>query len=129
VALVAVSAAVHTTTAMWFAVLVGVALVVSDPRWRRIAIPAAIVGAVVAAWAVLAGPMRGRLVVMDGIWLQAVASKDSLFATEWPLSAWAVNLGTFGLLWAAYRYRSGAARRAPKSAAWCGAPRRSSRCS
>ena len=110
VTLVAVSAAVHTTTAMWFAALVGVALVVTDPRWRRIAIPAALVGAAVAGWAVLAGPMRGRLVVMDAIWLQAVASKDSLFATEWPLSAWAVNLGTLGLLWVAYRFRAGRGR-------------------
>jgi len=107
VALVAVSAAVHTTTAIWFAVLVGVALVATDARWRRIAIPGALAGAAVATWAVLAGPMRGRLVVMDAIWLQAVASKDSLFATEWPLSAWAVNLGTLGLLWIAYRFRRG----------------------
>jgi len=106
VALVAVAAAVHTTTAMWFAVLVGVALVVSEPPWRRVAIPAAVMAAALAAWAVLAGPLRGRLVVMDEIWLQAVASKDSLFATEWPLSAWAINLGTFGLLWAAYRFRA-----------------------
>jgi hypothetical protein len=106
VALIALAAAVHTTTALWFALLVGVALVVSDPRWRRVAIPAAIVATAVAAWAVAAGPLRGRLVVMDGVWLQAVASKDSLFATEWPLSAWAVNLGTLGLLWAACRYRA-----------------------
>ncbi|HEX5635423.1 MAG TPA: hypothetical protein VFX50_19405 [Gemmatimonadales bacterium] len=105
VALVAVAAAVHSTTAMWFAVLVGAALVVSEPWWRRVAVPAALLGAAVAAWAVVAGPLRGRLVVMDDIWLQAVASKDSLFATEWPLSAWAINLGTLGLLWAAYRFR------------------------
>jgi hypothetical protein len=106
VALIAVAAAVHTTTALWFAVLVGVALVVSEPRWRRMAVPAAAVGAAVAAWAVLAGPLSGRLVVMDDLWLQAVASKDSLFANEWPLDAWAVNLGTLGLLWVAYRYRT-----------------------
>jgi hypothetical protein len=106
VLLVGVAAAVHTTTALWFAVLVGVALVVTEPWWRRVAIPAGLIGAAVAAWAVLVGPLRGRLVVMDDLWLQAVASKDSLFATEWPLSAWAVNLGTLGLLWAAYRFRA-----------------------
>jgi hypothetical protein len=105
VALVAVAAAVHSTTALWFAVLLGAALVVSEPWWRRVAIPAAVIGAAVAGWAVLAGPLRGRLVVMDDIWLQAVASKDSLFATEWPLAAWATNLGTLGLLWVAYRFR------------------------
>jgi hypothetical protein len=106
VALVAVAATVHSTTALWFAVLIGAAMVVSEPRWRRVAIPAGIAGAAIAAWAVLAGPLRGRLVVMDGVWLQAVASKDSLFATEWPLSAWAVNLGSLGLLWLAYRFRA-----------------------
>jgi hypothetical protein len=106
VALIAVAAAVHVTTGLWFGVLVGVALVVSEPWWRRAAIPAAAVGAVVGTWAVVGGPLSGRLVVMDDIWLQAVAAKDSLFAHEWPLSAWAVNLGTLGLLWVAYRFRS-----------------------
>jgi hypothetical protein len=106
VLLVGAAAAVHTTTALWFAVLVGVALVVTEQWWRRVAIPAGVIGAAVAAWAMLAGPLRGRLVVMDDLWLQAVASKDSLFATEWPLSAWAVNLGTLGLLWVAYRFRA-----------------------
>ncbi|HET9269695.1 MAG TPA: hypothetical protein VFO31_16075 [Vicinamibacterales bacterium] len=106
VALIAVAAAVHATTGLWFAVLVGVALVVSEPWWRRAAIPAAVFGAAVAAWAVIAGPLSGRLVVMDDIWLQAVAAKDSLFANEWPISAWATNLGTLALLWVAYRFRS-----------------------
>ena len=106
VLLVAVAGAVHGTTAVWFAVVVGAALVVSEPWWRRVAIPAALAGAAVAGWAMLAGPLRGRLVVMDDLWLQAVASKDSLFATEWPLSAWAINLGTLGVLWLAYRFRA-----------------------
>jgi hypothetical protein len=106
VGLVAVAAAVHTTTALWFAVLLGVALVASEPWWRRLAVPADVAGVAGVAWAVMAGPLSGRLVVMDDIWLQAVASKDSLFANEWPASAWAVNLGTLGLLWLAYRYRA-----------------------
>ena len=106
VALVAIAAMIHGTTALWFAVLVGVALAVSDPWWRRIAIPGALLAIGIGAWAVLAGPLRGRLVVMDAVWLQAVASKDSLFANEWPLSAWATNLGTLALLWVAYRFRA-----------------------
>jgi hypothetical protein len=105
VALVALAGATHTTTGLWFAVLVGIALVVNDPWWRRIAVPGALVAAGVAAWALLAGPLRGRLVPMDDIWLQAVASKDSLFASEWPFSAWAANLGTLALLWGAHRFR------------------------
>jgi hypothetical protein len=105
IGLVAVAAAVHVTTGLWFALLVGAALVVSEPWWRRVAIPAAGVAVAVAGWAMLAGPLRDRLVVMDDVWLQAVASKDSLFATAWPASAWAVNLGTLGLMWVAYRFR------------------------
>ena len=106
VALVAVAAAVHTTTALWFAVLIGVALTVTDARWRRIAVPAELAALIIAGWALLAGPLRGRLVVMDDVWLRAVSSKDSLFATEWPISAWAINLGTLALLWVAFRFRA-----------------------
>jgi hypothetical protein len=42
---------------------------------------------------------------MDDIWLQAVASKDSLFATDWPVWAWAANIAFFGLLCWALRAR------------------------
>jgi hypothetical protein len=129
VMLVVAAAAVHNTTGLWFALLIGAAIVVLEPAWRRVAVPAAVAGAAVAVWALLAGPLRGRLVVMDDLWLQAVASKDSLFANEWPLSAWAVNLGT--LAWRG-QPTGGAARTdapAPRSARSSGAPPRSSRCS
>jgi len=114
VLLVALTAAIHTTTAIWFAALVGVALVVTDPWWRRVAIPLGLAGAAAGAWALLAGPLRDRLVVMDDIWLQAVAAKSSLFANDWPLSAWATNLGTFVLLWVAYRFRASRGRTTPE---------------
>jgi hypothetical protein len=39
---------------------------------------------------------------MDAIWLQAVATKDSLFADQWPVWAWLINLGTLAALWWAY---------------------------
>jgi hypothetical protein len=39
------------------------------------------------------------------LWLQAVATKDSLFASQWPVSAWIANLGLLGALWAAHTYR------------------------
>ena len=63
--------------------------------------------------AATAGPLRGSLQTMDATWLQAVSSKDSLFATQWPLWAWAANLGIFALLVWAYRVR---ARRAAATA-------------
>lgn len=106
VALVAAGAVIHVTTALWFAVLIGVALTVREPRLRPLA---AVGGAAAAAgllWAVTIGPLRTALVIMDDTWLQAVASKGSLFATAWPIWAWAANLGLLALLWWAHRART-----------------------
>ena len=92
VALVAAAAAIHVTTALWFAVLMGMALAVLDARLRRVVIAGAAAAAGVLIAAVAAGPLRGTMTTMDATWLQAVASKDSLFATQWPVWAWAANL-------------------------------------
>jgi hypothetical protein len=106
VALIGVSAVVHITTAMWFAVLIGVALAVLDARLRRLAVAGAGAAAAVLAWAATAGPLHAALVTMDEPWLQAVATKDSLFATDWPLWAWAANLGLLAVLWWMHRIRT-----------------------
>src|SRR5688572_23126968 len=105
-ALVAAAAAVHMTTALWFVVLIGFALMYLDPRWRRLGIVGGIAGLAFAAWAVLLGPMRASLATMDATWLAAVASKDSLFASQWPTWAWAANLALLGILWWAHRQRN-----------------------
>jgi hypothetical protein len=105
-ALVAVAAPVHVTTALWFAVLVGTALAILDPRLRRVVIAGAAVAGGVLLAAVAAGPLGGTLTAMDATWLQAVASKDSLFATQWPMWAWAANFAFFGLLVWAHRVRA-----------------------
>lgn len=111
VTLVAFCALVHVTTGLWFAVLIGVALAVADRRWRLPLGVGVIAAAAVLAAAVAAGPLRGSVATMDDVWLQAVASKDSLFATDWPAWTWMANLGLLGLLWGAHRVRvrSGAA--------------------
>lgn len=106
IALVALAAPVHITTALWFSVLVGVALAVLDARMRRLGAAGALIAGGLLAAAALLGPLRGTLTVMDDIWLQAVASKDSLFATGWPAWAWAANLGSLGLLWWAQGVRA-----------------------
>ncbi len=106
VALVATGAVIHVTTALWFAVLIGVALAVLDARLRRLAVAGGVVAAITLVAAVTLGPLRGTLVTMDDTWLQAVASKDSLFATDWPLWAWAANLGLLAVLWWAHRTRA-----------------------
>jgi len=105
VALVGVSAVVHITTAMWFAILVGVALAVLDVRLRRFALAGAAAAAAFLTWALLAGPLGASLTRMDASWLEAVASKDSLFASQWPAWAWAANLGLLVALWWAHRRR------------------------
>jgi hypothetical protein len=105
VVLVAAGALVHVTTGAWFAVLIGGAVLVVDARFRRIAAVVAVPGIALGAWMLTSGPLRGALVTMDAQWLQAVASKDTLFATGWPLWAWFANLALLALLWWVHRVR------------------------
>jgi hypothetical protein len=42
---------------------------------------------------------------MDPLWLEAVATKDSLLPSQWPAWAWAANLGLLVVLWWAHRRR------------------------
>jgi len=102
IVLVGVSALVHVTTAFWFSILIGVAMAILEPRLRRLAIAIAGAGLVIGAWAFTIGPLRTR---MDDVWLQAVATKDSLFAMQWPAWAWIANFAMLGGLWWAHAYR------------------------
>ena len=123
IALVAAAAAVHVTTALWFAVLVGTALAILDARLRRVVIVGAVIAVLVLAAAVTGGPLRGGMTTMDATWLQAVASKDSLFPTQWPWWAWAVNFAFLALLvWAHQtRARRGEATAEDRALMWGGA--------
>ena len=105
VALVAGATALHVTTGLWFAALTATAIVILDRRWRTALLPLLALGGAVIAWALATGLLRGRLEPMDAVWLRAVASKDSLFASQWPASAWAANLGLVVVLWLAHTYR------------------------
>jgi hypothetical protein len=120
VALVAVSGVIHVTTALWFSILIGVALVVLEPALRRVAAVAIAAAIAVGAWALTAGPLQSSLTRMDEIWLQAVASKDSLFASQWPLWAWVANLGLLVVLWWVHRSRErrGEATQADAALVW-----------
>ena len=95
----------HVTTGLWFSILIGVALVILQPSLRRPAIAAAVAAVGIGAWALTAGPLRTSMTRMDPVWLQAVASKDSLFASQWPVWAWIANLVLLGVLWWAHRRR------------------------
>jgi hypothetical protein len=105
VALVGAAALVHVTTAAWFAVLLGVALMVVDPRWRRVALIGSAAAAVAAVWMMADGPLQAATVRMDPSWVEALSGKDSLFAGQWPVWAWVANLGLLVALWLAHRRR------------------------
>lgn len=120
VGLVGVSAVVHPTTAIWFAGLLGVALAILKPTFRRLAGLAALTALATLLWGVSLGPLRAMSVTMDPVWLRAVASKDSLFADQWPMWAWLGNLGTLAVLWGAHlvRRRDGTATREDAALVW-----------
>ena len=120
ITLVGVSALVHVTTAMWFAVLLGAAILVIDRRFR---VPSAVIAGaaiVLGAAALAAGALGEALVRMDAVWLESVSSKDSLFATQWPVWTWVVNLGLLALLLLAHqrRVRRGAATAESTALVW-----------
>ena len=114
VALVAAAAVCHVTTALWFAVLIGTALMVVDRRWRvpgGIAAGMAVVGLV---WALTTGTL------MDPLWIDALGGRTFLFANEWPMWAWAANVALLAALWAAHRVRArrGTATAADEGLVW-----------
>ena len=90
IGLVALAAIVHPTTAVWFAVWLGVAIFVGEPRWRTPLSFAAGITVGVFVRAIGWGPLADRAVRMDAEWLAVLAGKDYLFPTAWPASMWLV---------------------------------------
>lgn len=90
--------AIHPTTAALFLALVLVAIVVSEPRWRRPAAGAAAAGALAAGAAIALGRSPIDLTSMDPTWRALVATKDYTFPTAWSLSTWLTNLAGPGVL-------------------------------
>ncbi len=107
--LVLASAVLHPTTALFFALVVCVAALVgfgSVGRGSSLALwVAAVLVAGVAAWALIAGPMAGRLIRMDPEWLRVFAEKDYLFPAQWPIDAWLLNLAYPVVIFAVWRTR------------------------
>jgi len=89
-ALVAAAFVVHPTTALWCGVWVGVALIAADRRLRPWLLAAGGGAAVVAIWAIGAGPLSPQLVRMDEAWLGVLEGKEYLFATGWGADGWAI---------------------------------------
>jgi len=57
------------------------------------------------AWAMTAGPLRMAASSMDATWIDALGGRNFIFANEWPLWAWAANVGLLGALWVAHYVR------------------------
>ena len=99
------AALLHPTTTLWFAVWVGVAILVSAREWRWPIGAAALIAGAGAVWAVSVGPLAGRLGIMDREWIDTLAEKTYLFPLQWPFWVWLVNLAYGPLIWLLYRRR------------------------
>ncbi len=114
---VAIAALVHLTTALWFGIVVGVALMILDVRWRRAGVGAMAAAVLILGTAIAAGVTGSSFAPMDERWLEAMSGKDSLLPSQWPAWAWIANLGTLAVLWGAHRRRAAQGRATPEEAA------------
>lgn len=95
--LIAIALVLHTTAALWFgSVVVGAIAWNAGRRWQWATL------ALIAAVAIGLGAFGPR---MDAAWLAAVAEKDYLFPSAWPLHAWLLNLAYPVVLVQLYRRR------------------------
>lgn len=99
-----VAAALHSTTAVWFGVVVAGAIATQFVSARWVLATVAGVG-VIGIWEVLAGPLASHFQAMDAPWLKVLEEKDYLFPSEWPVYAWAINLAYLPIAWLVYRRR------------------------
>jgi hypothetical protein len=112
-ALLLIAGLFHPTAALWFAVWLAAAAMILDAMARRWIALAAIPATIGALWAFTAGPLAGRLGVMDAEWLALLGTKEYLFPLDWPAYAWTLNLGYLVLVSVFYRLRQRAGLVAP----------------
>ena len=104
-ALVIAAGMLHPTTALWFAIWLGVATWVENPAWRRWLNGVAVLALAAGLLLLTIGPLAGRLVFMDQDWLATLESKDYLFPLDWPLYVWLLNLVYVTAIWFVFRHR------------------------
>jgi hypothetical protein len=107
--LIAVSAVLHSTTAIWFG-----GVVVAAAAWTAGRRAMGVVAGGVVLTAIGLATLGTR---MDAPWLIAVAGKSYLFPSAWPAYAWLINLSYPVVLWWIYRRRSAAALAVPGESA------------
>jgi hypothetical protein len=106
--LVVTGGMLHPTTALWFGIWLGVAAWINEPRWRVWLTTFAMLAAAAGVRLLAAGPLAGRLVIMDREWLATLVTKDYLFPLDWPLYVWALNLAYLPIIWFVYTRRRAA---------------------
>lgn len=103
-AVVCLTLLAHPTTGLWFVILIGGAVAVSEWPGLRAALPWFAAATATSLWA-LAFPLRERLAVMDTEWIGLLAIKNYLVVPGWPLEAWLSNLAIAVFVFAVYGYR------------------------
>ena len=114
---VAAAAALHPTTALWFGVWLLAATFLAAPRWRVHIAGILLAAAAAGLWALVAGPLAGRLRRMDPEWLAAIADKTYLFPLEWSPISWIVNAGYLAAIVFVFRRRAAAGLLVPRERA------------
>jgi hypothetical protein len=105
-ALLLAAGAMHPTTAVWFAVWLGVATWLARPEWRKVLTGAAALLGAGAVWALWRGPLAGHLAVMDAEWLTVIGDRDYLFPLAWPIDVWVTNLVALPVIILCWRARA-----------------------
>jgi hypothetical protein len=113
VLLVLCAGAMHPTTAMWFAIWLGVALWFGRPWRTPLLATMAGAGAFGILSALASGVTSGRFTRMDPAWLAVIADKDYLFPLSWPLNVWLTNLIAVPIVAICWRARQRASLTAP----------------
>jgi hypothetical protein len=101
---VAVAAIIHTTTAFWFAIVLAVSAIWQHRRRHDLLLALAALVALGLAL-VVAGPLAGRMTMIDVTWKSVLDDKDYLYSAEWPLYAWLANVAYLAIIAAIYRRR------------------------
>ena len=105
-ALLVCAGLIHPTTAVWFAICLGVATWMERPELRK-ALAAGVAAVAIAGALVLwRGPLAGHLARMDADWLAVIGDRDYLFPLAWPLNVWFTNLIAIPIVLYGWRART-----------------------
>jgi hypothetical protein len=81
-------AVIHTTTGLWFSIVIAGGALVVFREQRPWLVGLAAAGAAAAAALFYSGAIAHRLVVMDPEWLLSLSTKDYLFPDQWSAITW-----------------------------------------